>query len=79
MLHRCTSSSWIAPLAIAALTAVASAQQWREEGLRATTGHALVHDLARGRTILFGGTSFASNNQTHVIDLVDTWEHDGRA
>jgi hypothetical protein len=38
------------------------------------SGHALVHDEARGRTVLFGGVNAALTVQTL---LSDTWEWDG--
>jgi hypothetical protein len=38
-------------------------------------GHALAHDFARGRTVLFGGSATPSV----VTPLADTWEWDGSA
>ncbi|MBI5851751.1 MAG: hypothetical protein HZB39_12105 [Planctomycetes bacterium] len=59
-----------------ALVASASTQtNWEQRSTQATpaarTFHVLVHDPARGKTVMFGGHSLAVGN------LGDTWEWDG--
>src|SRR5262245_57961591 len=61
-------------LAPAAITEL-KAQQWRSVSPVARTGQSFVFDLARARTVLFGG--FTGGLATRGPALNDTWEYDG--
>jgi hypothetical protein len=65
-----THRSLAAPVAVAAFTALLSAQEWRVLSPMGASGPSLAYDSVRQRTVLFGGRSRSG-------PLADTWEYDG--